>query len=223
MSNNLCICAWPDCITLRDNIRKIAPASHVWCSPNIRIQFPSLDVQDLSLKKYALRQAIFKHIPIRHTFCLSSQKNLFIAPHHFPICLLQWRIANNIVAFTKLISLSDLGDMDDTNNDRQYLKEDCNSARKMMRNHRAYDTTKFANMYVQSPISTRSAVTLFLKSSRRRVVVRRTSSPVTPRIPSTNDDLSITIPPFPIRDNITPTILNFNTTPPPLHSCLLVD
>ena len=72
MTNNLCLCAWPDCTTLRDSIRETAPASHVWCSPNIRIEFSSLDMQDLSIKKYALRQAILKHIPIRHTLRTST-------------------------------------------------------------------------------------------------------------------------------------------------------
>ena len=154
MTSNLCLCAWPDCTTLRDNICKIAPASHVWCSPNIRIEFSSLDIQQLSIKKYTLREAIFKHIPIHHTLCTSSQKNLFIAPHHFPIYLLQWRNANNIVAYTKLLSLLDISNMHDENNDHHYLKEECNTAKKMTRKHHAYDTTKYQNMYVQSPCST---------------------------------------------------------------------
>ena len=63
-------------------------------------------------------------------------------------------------------------------------------------------------MYVQSPCSTRSAVTLFLTSSRRRVVVRRTSCPV-----------NLSIPPLPFQANIDPLRLDFNTptpTPPSL-------
>ena len=147
-----------------------------------------------------------KHIPIRHTLCASSQKNLFIAPHHFPICLLRWRSANNIIAYTKLLSLSDMSNMNDENNERHYLKEECNSAKKMMRKHHAYDTTKYDNMYVQSPCSTRSAVTLFLTSSRRRVVVWRTSCPV-----------NLTIPPIPFQANIDPLRLDFDTPTPPLH------
>ena len=82
-------------------------------------------------------------------------------PHMF----ITGRNANNVVAFTRMLSLSDMGNMDDTNNDRHYLKEQCNTAKKMMRKHHAYYTTKFHNLYVQSPCSTRSAVTIFLSSS----------------------------------------------------------
>ena len=214
MTNNLCICSWPDCTTLRDKIREIAPASHVWCKPNIRIQFSSCDVTELSIKKYALRKAILKHIPIRSTLCTSSQKNLFLAPHHFLICLLQWRVANNVVAFTKLLSLSDISTMDDSNHDSHYLKEECNSAKKLMRKHHAYDTDKYKNMYVQTPCNTRSAVTIFLSSSRRHTVVRTISTRANNTTIARHDGDNISSLSHPTQDYIVPIRLDFNTTPP---------
>ena len=151
MSTHPCVCSWHDCDALHASICEIAPSSHAWCQNNIRIAFSSCDPQQLSVFKYALLQAIYKHIPVRQLSINSSQKNLFIAPHHFPICLLRWRSANNIIAYTKLLSLSDMSNMNDENNERHYLKEECNSAKKMMRKHHAYDATKYDNMYVQSP------------------------------------------------------------------------
>ena len=172
MSTNPCVCSWHDCDALHVSIREIAPSSHAWCQNNIRITFASCDLRQLSLKKYALRQAIFKHISMRQLSINYSQKNIFIAPHHFPLCLLEWREKHNVKAFTKLLSVSDVSNMEDTDNGRQLLKERCNSATQLMRNHHSYDSTKFKNMFVQSPLNTRSSVTIFIASYRRRVVNR---------------------------------------------------
>ena len=212
-----CICSWHDCDALHASICEIAPASHAWCQNNIRIAFSSCDPQQLSVFKYALLQAIYKHIPVRQLSINSSQKNLFIAPHHFPICLLQWREQNNVKAFTKLLSVSDMGNIDDSNNGRQLLSERSNSASQLMRKHHLYDATKYKNMFVQSPMNTRSSVNVFLASSRRRVVNRialpdnrNNITPVnvlnTRMSNSTNDMRAV-----PLRILIQPIALNFSS------------
>ena len=215
MSTNPCVCSWHDCDALHASIREIAPSSHAWCQNNIRIQFSSCDLQQLSLKKYALRQAIFNHITVRQLSIYCSQINLFIAPHHFPICLLQWREQNNVKAFTKLLSVSDMGNIDDSNNGRQLLSERSNSASQLMRKHHLYDATKYKNMFVQSPMNTRSSVNVFLASSRRhavnRIALPDNRDNITPvnvlntrMSNSTNDTRAV-----PLRIQIQPIALNF--------------
>ena len=47
-----------------------------------------------------------------------------------------------------------------------------------MRKHHAYDASKFKNMSMQSPLNTRSQVTIFLNTSRRSVANRLPSSDI---------------------------------------------
>ena len=211
MRTNPCICSWPDCKALHTSICEVAPSSHVWCKNNIRINFITCDATQLSLKKYALREAIYKHIPIRELHSKHSEKNLFIAPHHFPICLLQWREKHKVVGFSKLLSPSDLCNMDDVDNGIQLLKERSNSASFLMRKHHLYDLTKFKSMFVQSPCNTRFSVTGFLASYRRCVDSRRVINRVT--VPDNGDFTT----PGQLRTSIEPVRLDFTSPASNIH------
>ena len=143
METRPCLCAWDDCAALHDRICEIAPASHAWCQQNIRIQFNSSVLDELSLKNFALREAILKNIPLRQLSANNTDKILVIAPHHFPICLLESRKEHNVNFFTNLLTVSDLGSMDDSENGRQLLKQRDNSATYLMRKHHAYDARQY--------------------------------------------------------------------------------
>ena len=195
MTDKPCICSWKDCKTLHLNIWQITPASHVWNQPIIRLQFPKTSTQSLSLKKYALQQTILRHLSIdksRH-LCL---KNIFIAPHHFPISLLEWRRRNGINTFTKYLSPSDLGNMRCIDNVYESFREKSNSVVTYLRSHdRTNSNSKYTKCYLQSPLETRSVVQSFLKSENRmknsssRALCRFTDTPdmnYTSPLPSTN-------------------------------------
>ena len=143
MTDKPCICTWKDCETLHLNIRQITPASHVWNQPIIRLQFPKSDPQSLSLKKYALQQSILRNLLLDKSR-LSSYKHIFIAPHHFPISLLEWRSRNGINTFTKYLSPADLGNMGCNDNIFERFCEYANSVAMFLRSHDS--TTSIRNI-----------------------------------------------------------------------------
>ena len=176
MTTKPCVCSWSDCKSLHLNIRELTPASHVWNQSIIRIQFTTTNMEELLLKKYALHQAIIRHLHIQQSV-VATTKNIFVAPHHFPISLLTWRLRNGVNSFTNYLSLEDLGNMNCPDHIFQSFREKSNTVVHYMRSKdRQCDTKKYDKLYIQSPIETRHDVNNFFKIREAECNIYFTSS-----------------------------------------------
>ena len=121
MTTQHCICSWKYSSELYEKICDIAPTGHVWSTKMIQIELPSNDMEQTTVRKYAIVKAINQHLQNKDSsLCI---KKTFIAPHHFLVSLLQWRLDNNVKAFTKLLSFTDLGNICDADNAASRLRE----------------------------------------------------------------------------------------------------
>ena len=167
MTDKPCICTSKDCKTLHLNIRQITPSSHVWNQPIFRLQFRTTNPQSLSLKKYALQPSILHYLSI-HKSRHACFKNIFIAPYHFPISLLEWRSRNGINTFMKYLSPANLGNIGCNDSVFESFREKSNSVATYLRSHDSTTSIKkYTKCYIKSSIETWSVVQTFLKSENR--------------------------------------------------------
>ena len=114
-----CVCSWPECQKIRNNLIKLCPSNHVWCQPIIRIQFTrAKNDKKLSLptlRKLAFNRCLFLYLHIKTEVDI-HQRNKCIWPHHFPTALLQWKQEQqkkpNFFTFLKKFNMQSISVLD---------------------------------------------------------------------------------------------------------------
>ena len=157
-----CSCTWKECKILHDTIVRLAPPDHPWNSKKFRFQFAPKKSKNMTLKMFALRQAIFRHLPLEGDHL---HNNYFIHAHHFPRCLLDWREKNNVTSFTKCMTLADTNEIAVNDVSFRTFGEYANSVQFYSQAFFAAPHGKeaeFRSLFLQSPIGSRQDVLKFI-------------------------------------------------------------
>ena len=167
-----CSCTWKDCGLYTKQLNEVAPENHPWRSSVIRIITSAVSTQNQTENKVTFNRSIQHYLFDNGRIEMPS--TVFIAPHHFPVSLFNWRQSNPNSRFTDYLSRKEAELISSESYSMNIISASHNSVFHVHNtfhtradNSRRPVTSTYKCWYVQSPMSTRYDITSFIKSTCR--------------------------------------------------------